>query len=160
MGFNRAHFLFVESRLEALLSPAIAGLGFELVKAETNGRNMRVFIDHARGVSVNDCARVSEHLTRLLEVERVAFERLEVSSPGLDRELTKPADFVRFAGCRVRLKLKIPMNARKNFTGILRELKESVVMLDEEGALVAIALDNIAKAKLVPEAINVERRRR
>jgi ribosome maturation factor RimP len=52
------------------------------------------------------------------------------------------------------------MNARKNFTGILRELKESVVMLDEEGALVAIALDNIAKAKLVPEAINVERRRR
>jgi ribosome maturation factor RimP len=152
--------LFVQSELESLLSATIAGLGFELVKAETSGRTMRVFIDHAKSVNVDDCARVSEHLTRLFAVEGVEFDRLEVSSPGLDRELVKPADFVRFAGRKVRLKLKTPVDGRRNFAGILCELREGRVELDQDGGRITVALDNLAKARLVPElAPGVPRRK-
>ncbi|MGH8727282.1 MAG: ribosome maturation factor RimP [Burkholderiales bacterium] len=141
----------MENRLETLLSPVIAGLGFELGKAESNGRNMRVFIDKESGVSVDDCARVSDHLTRLFDVERIEFGRLEVSSPGLDRELVKPSDFVRFAGQKARLKLKNPLAGRRNFTGVLRESNEGGLTLDVEGTQVSIAFENIAKARLAPE---------
>lgn len=150
----------MQSQLETLFSPAVAGLGFELVKAEANGRNMRIFIDHEKGVSVDDCARVSEHLTRLLAVEQIEFARLEVSSPGLDRELVKPADFVRFAGRKARLKLKNGIDGRKNFSGTLRDLKGGTLVLEVEGASVAIALENVAKARLVPETPEVVRRKR
>lgn len=159
MGFNRAHFLFVQSQLQALLSSAIAGLGFELVNAQLNGRNMRVFIDHPKGVNVDDCARVSEHLTRLFEVENVVFDRLEVSSPGLDRELLKPADFVRFAGSRVRVKLAVAIEGRKNFSGALRGLKDGVIELDEGGARVFLPLANVARTRLVPETPTPGRRK-
>lgn len=141
----------MENRLETLLSPVIAGLGLELVKAERNGRDMRVFIDKESGVSVDDCARVSEHLTRLFEVERIEFGRLEVSSPGLDRELVKPSDFVRFAGQKARLELKNSLAGRRNFTGVLRESNENGLTLDVEGTKVSIAFENIAKARLAPE---------
>lgn len=142
----------MQSELESLLSATIAGLGFELVKAEKNGKTMRIFIDHPKGINVDDCARVSEHLTRLFEVERVEFGRLEVSSPGLDRELVKPDDFVRFAGRKVRLKLKMPVDGRRNFTGTLCGLKEGSIELDQEEGRVSVVFGNLAKARLVPES--------
>jgi ribosome maturation factor RimP len=138
--------------LQALLEETLAGLGYELVDLETPGRGklLRVFIDKAGGVNVDDCAAVSRHLNRLLPVEGVAYERLEVSSPGLDRLLRKERDFVRFAGHRARVRLRVPMDGQRNFVGVLRETHAGKVQLDIDGKLVSIDLDNLEKARLVP----------
>ena len=93
-----AHFLFDASKNWS--KPAVAGLGYELVdvQASNGGRRLALFIDKPGGVTVDDCAAISRHLTRVLAVEGIDYERLEVSSPGLDRPLRKEADFARFAG--------------------------------------------------------------
>ena len=105
-----------------MLEPTLKGLGYELVDLEVsrNGGLIRVFIDRAGGVNVEDCAAVSNHLTRLFAVEDVDYGRLEVSSPGLDRPLAPAKDFRRFAGERAQVKMRVPVDGRKNFVGILR----------------------------------------
>jgi ribosome maturation factor RimP len=134
-----------------LVETTLTGLGYELVDLEVSGRGlMRVFIDKPEGISLEDCERVSHQLTRLFTVENVDFERLEISSPGLDRPLKKAADFVRFHGQKAQLKLRVPLNGRKNFVGVLGELQDGVLQLDVEGSLVAIELSNLDKARLVP----------
>ena len=98
-----------------LVETTVNGLGYELVDFERSGRGLlRVFIDKPEGIRVEDCEAVSNQLTRLFAVENVAYDRLEVSSPGLDRPLKKEADFVRFAGQKVQLKLRMPLAGRKN----------------------------------------------
>ena len=135
-----------------LVETTLTGLGYELVDIEVSARGlMRVFIDKPEGISLQDCERVSHQLTRLFTVEGVNFERLEISSPGLDRPLKKQADFVRFRGQKVQLKLRVPISGRKNFVGVLGELQEEVLQLDVDGVLVAIDLSNLDKARLVPE---------
>src|SRR5207245_8405843 len=96
--------------LEAVMEPAVAGLGYELVdvQASNGGRLLRLFIDKPGGVGIEDCAAVSRHLTRLLAVEGVDYERLEVSSPGLDRALRKAGDFARFAGHKADVRMRPP----------------------------------------------------
>ena len=108
----RARFLFVGTDMDVakLVETTLAGMGYELVDLEMSGRGlMRVFMDKPDGISVEDCERVSNQLVRLFTVENVAYERLEVSSPGLDRALKKEADFVRFAGQKAQIKLRMPM---------------------------------------------------
>lgn len=139
----------------ALLDKTVTGLGFELVDVERSprGRTLRVFIDapaKEHGVDIEDCARVSNHLQRLLEVENVDYDRLEVSSPGLDRVVKKAADFGRFAGQEIHIRLRIPQNNRRNFQGELLGLREGKVGLRLEGGEVELELDNIDKARLVP----------
>jgi len=107
-------------------------------------------MDKPEGITVEDCERVSHQLVRLFAVEGVEYERLEVSSPGLDRMLKKEADFVRFQGQKAKFKLRMPLNGSKQFVGILGELKDGVVQLDMEGSSVAIELSNVDKARLVP----------
>lgn len=138
--------------LTALLERTLAGLGYELVDLERSGKGrlLRVFIDKAGGVNVDDCAAVSHHLNRLLPVEGVAYERLEVSSPGLDRSLRKERDFVRFAGQKARIKLRVPVDGQRNFVGVLRETRAGKVELEIDGKLVSLDLDNLDKARLVP----------
>ncbi len=134
-----------------LIETTVNGLGYELVDLEHSGRGMlRVFIDKPDGISVDDCQIVSNQLTRLFMVENVDYERLEVSSPGLDRPLKKPADFERFAGEKAQIKLRMPLNGRKNFIGVLGPLRDGVVELDVEGGKVVIELSNVDKARLVP----------
>ncbi|MFA5825827.1 MAG: ribosome maturation factor RimP [Gallionellaceae bacterium] len=134
-----------------LVETTLAGLGYELVDLEVSGRGlMRVFIDKPEGISLQDCERVSNQLTRLFTVENVDFGRLEVSSPGLDRPVKKAADFVRFRGQQAQLKLRVPLNGRKNFVGVLGELQDGVLQLDVDGSSVAIELSNVDKARLVP----------
>jgi len=86
----------------------------------------------------------------LFLVENVDYDRLEVSSPGLDRPLKKEADFVRFAGQKAQLKLRMPLAGRKNFTGVIGAVSDGILQLDVEGSPVEIELSNLDKARLVP----------
>jgi len=134
-----------------LVETTVAGLGYELVDFEVSGRGlMRVFLDKPEGIALDDCELVSNQLTRLFAVEGVDFDRLEVSSPGLDRPLKKEADFVRFQGAKAQIKLRMPMNGRKNFIGVLGAVQDGKLQLDVEGGLVEIELANLDKARLVP----------
>jgi ribosome maturation factor RimP len=141
-----------QKELGALLERTIDGLGFELVDAELpRGSGLiRVFIDSARGINVDDCAAVSNHLTRLFAVEEIEYSRLEVSSPGLDRPLRQPKDFRRFEGERAQVRMRVPIEGRKNFVGILRGASEAELRLEVDGALVSLELAQVEKARLVP----------
>ena len=113
------------SPLESLLERTVAGLGYGLADFEyiNNGRMLRVFIEKTHelvperaGVTLADCESVSRQLQRVLEVEGIEYDRLEVSSPGLDRRLKKAADFARFAGCEARVRLRHPVNGHNLYT--------------------------------------------
>ncbi len=134
-----------------LVETTVVGLGYELVDLEMPGRGlMRVLLDKPEGITVEDCERVSHQLTRLFTVENVDFGRLEVSSPGLDRPIKKAADFIRFRGEKAQLKLRMPLQGRKNFIGILGDVQGGVLQLDVDGKQVLIELSNLDKARLVP----------
>ena len=134
-----------------LVETTLTGLGFELVDLEISGRGlMRILMDKPAGITVEDCELVSNQLTRLFLVEGVNFERLEVSSPGLDRPLKKEADFVRFCGQKAQLKLRMPLAGRKNFVGILGAVENGTLQFEVDGSQVAIELSNVDKARLVP----------
>lgn len=144
--------------LAGIVESTLAGMGFELVDAQVSGggRFLRIFIDRpagsAAGITVDDCAGVSRHLSRVFAVEGIDYDRLEVSSPGLDRPLRKAADFVRFAGNKVDVKMRTPdASGRKRFTGLLRGAQDSVATLDVEGREVALDLSDIDKARLMPD---------
>ncbi|MDN5835760.1 MAG: ribosome maturation factor RimP [Nitrosospira sp.] len=139
--------------LHELLDSTLAGLGYELVDIDRSvrGKLLRIFIDKANGVSVDDCVAVSDHLSRLLAVENIDYDRLEISSPGLDRPLKKPSDFIRFAGEPVKLKLRVALQGQRNFAGILRGVNDGVVKLEVEGKTLDLELDNLEKARLVPK---------
>ena len=132
----------------------MTGLGYEMVDLEVSNRGklLRLFIDKPEGVNIDDCVLVSNQLGNLLAVEHdIDYDRLEVSSPGLDRVLKKDADFVRFTGERTQVKLRVPMEGRKNFIGILRGLEQGELSIECEGLVQKIALTNIDKARLAPE---------
>jgi ribosome maturation factor RimP len=115
------------------------------------GRLLRVFIDKAGGITVDDCATVSNHLSRVFAVEGVDYERLEVSSPGLDRPLKKEGDFVRYAGQKARIKLRVPVEGQRNFVGVLRETRAGKVEIEvDDGRKVSLDLSNLDKARLIP----------
>lgn len=138
--------------LQELLETTLTGLGYELVDLDRSGRGrlLRIFIDKPGGIGVDDCAAVSHHLMRVLAVEDIAYNRLEVSSPGLDRLLKKEQDFARFAGHKARIKVRIPIDGQRNFVGVLREVSGGAVQLDVEGRLLSLDLNNLEKARLVP----------
>ena len=138
--------------LSDLLETTLTGLGYELVDMERTGqgRMMRVFIDKPGGINLDDCAAVSNHLSRVLTVENVSYERLEISSPGLDRPLKKERDFARFAGQKARVKLRVPQEGQRNFVGVLSSARAGKVELDVEGKTVTFDLANLDKARLVP----------
>jgi ribosome maturation factor RimP len=140
--------------IEKVIEPVVAGMGYELVdvQASNGGRFLRLFIDKPQGINVDDCAAVSRQLTRVLEVEGIDYDRLEVSSPGLDRPLRKEADFVRFAGQKAELKMRRPdAGGRRRFSGRLQGAAAGQVRIEIDGQLVALALDDIERARLVPE---------
>lgn len=140
--------------LHTLLERSVAQLGYELVDLEVSNRGklIRLFIDKSEGINIDDCVLVSNQLSNLLAVEHdIDYDRLEVSSPGLDRVLKKESDFLRFVGQRAQVKLRVPIEGRKNFLGVLRGLEQGDLLLDIEGAEHRIALSNIDKARLSPE---------
>jgi ribosome maturation factor RimP len=151
--FGAAIFREMTTKLSELLERTLPPLGYELVDWEgaSGGRLVRVFIDKPNGITVDDCARVSNHLTRLFAVEDIEFERLEVSSPGLDRPLKKPADFVRFAGEEAELKLANPIANAKKLKGVLRGCEAGAVVVETANGAVTVPLAEIARARLVPK---------
>ncbi|HRP97034.1 MAG TPA: ribosome maturation factor RimP [Rhodocyclaceae bacterium] len=138
--------------IERLVEQVVSGLGYELVDFETSpkGRLLRVFIDIERGITVDDCATVSNQLSRVFEVENVDYDRLEVSSPGLDRPLKKLADFERFSGSEVQLRLRMPVGNQRNFAGVLDGVVDGEVRLSTEKGELAFPFEEIEKARLVP----------
>ncbi len=141
--------------LNTLLETTVVGLGYELVDVEMSprGRTIRVFIDtpgKENGIDVEDCAKVSNQLSRVFEVENVDYDRLEISSPGLDRVVRKAEDFTRFAGQDIQIKLRIPQGGRRNFQGELLGCKDGKVGLRLEKDDVELEFTNIEKARLVP----------
>lgn len=140
-------------QLAELIEQAVTGLGYELVDFETSprARLLRVFIDKEAGISVDDCSVVSNHLTRLFAVENIDYDRLEVSSPGLDRPLKKAVDFARFAGEEAQFKLRVPLGNQRNFAGTILGEQDGRVRFRVGGEDLEFALDNIEKARLVPK---------
>ena len=140
------------TELSQLLESTLAGMGYELVDFERSGKGklLRVFIDKPEGINVDDCAQVSNHLSRVFAVENIDYERLEISSPGLDRSLRKEQDFVRFAGQKARIKVRVPVEGQRNFLGVLRETRAGKVDIEVDGKIVTLELSNLDKARLVP----------
>ncbi|HET8876288.1 MAG TPA: ribosome maturation factor RimP [Casimicrobiaceae bacterium] len=135
-----------------LLGQTVPALGYELVDWDMSARTrqIRVFIDKPDGVDVEDCARVSNHLTRLFTVENVDFERLEVSSPGLDRPLKRLADYDRFAGQEAQLTLSAPVDGARRIKGILRGTEGDDVLVETATGVKPFPFGTITQARLVP----------
>jgi len=146
-----AHFYL---NVENVVEPVVNGMGYELVdlQASNGGRLLRLFIDKPGGIGVEDCAAVSRQLSRVFEVEGIDYDRLEVSSPGLDRPLRKAHDFERFAGQKAEVRMRTPDDGgRRKYIGVLRGTAEGRVNLELEGRIVALALADMERARLVPE---------
>ena len=139
--------------LHELLELTLSGMGYELVDVERSprGKLLRVFIDKPNGIAVEDCVAVSDHLGRLFAVENIDYDRLEISSPGMDRPLKRASDFVRFTGELAKLKLRVALQGQRNFIGILRGVSDEVLKLEVDGAILDIELGNLEKARLVPK---------
>jgi ribosome maturation factor RimP len=149
--------------LFALIEKTVTGLGYELVDFEQAARGLlRVYIDvmpeEQRAVTVDDCEKVTHQLLHVLTVENASYERLEVSSPGLDRPLKKLSDYTRFAGQEAIIKLRMAAPGagnRKSFEGILHEPDGDTLRLEFEGnegpALLEFSLAEVDKARLVPK---------
>jgi ribosome maturation factor RimP len=155
---------------QSAVERTVTGLGYELVDTERSaGGLLRVYIDKrhdqpqggdaAAGapsqafITVDDCERVTRQLQHVLEVEACSYERLEVSSPGLDRPLKRPADFARFAGEQVALTLKLPFQGRKKYQGELQAAANGwrIVFSDgKEHKALDFAIDEVREARLVP----------
>lgn len=143
-----------------IVETSAGDLGFELVDLErTPGGILRVFIDTTdpqQMVTIDDCEALSRHLVHVLPVEGIDFDRLEVSSPGLDRPLTKPAHYQRFADQLVKLRLKQPLEGRRNFEGLLRAAQDGTLSLEYEGKggqmlVLNFQINEVERARLVPQ---------
>ena len=148
----------MQDKLSTLLEPVVEDLGYELIWVQLAGGEgsqiVRVFIDHADGIDVDDCAKVSREISGVMDVEDPipGNYTLEVSSPGLDRPLVKPAHFEQFAGQQIKLRTYAPsLEGRRRYTGLLKGLAGDEVEIEVDGELHAVPLDNIEIARLVPD---------
>jgi ribosome maturation factor RimP len=140
--------------LYGLIEKTVTQLDYELVDLEVSNRGkfLRLFIDKPEGITIDDCVLISNQLGNVLSVENdIDYDRLEVSSPGLDRALKKDADFIKFTESRANVKVRMPIDGRKNFLGILKGVDNGDLLIDVEGVIFKIALTNIDKARLAPE---------
>ena len=157
-------------RVREIAERVAASTGLEIVEVELRGggkaRMLRIFIDKPGGVTHEDCANLSREVGTILDVEDVipgASYLLEVSSPGLDRKLIRPADYERFTGSRVKLTTRQPVNGNHHFEGRLESFQQGRLTLDINAARkkprpgsaapqkLEIELANVEKANLVPE---------
>lgn len=140
-------------KLLKVLEQTVPGLGFELVDVEiTPARIIRVFIDKDGGVTVDDCANVSNHLSRVFAVEEIDYNRLEISSPGLERPLKKLADYIRFKGRLAKIKTHELIDNQKVFEGhILSVDKEQINLELADKQILTVAFNDINRGRLIFE---------
>jgi ribosome maturation factor RimP len=144
--------------LTPLFEPVIESMGYELVGVEFVGGGghgtLRVYIDRDEGVSIDDCASISHQISGILDVEepiKQAYD-LEISSPGIDRPLFKLADFERYAGKTVKVKMAVGVDGRKNFKGRLQGVADAkMVEIEVDGEVFSLPYADIARANLVGE---------
>jgi ribosome maturation factor RimP len=142
--------------LEQLLAPVVAAQGCELwgLEFSIQGRRglLRLYIDTPQGVTLEDCERVSRQVSAVLDVEDpiASAYTLEVSSPGMDRPLYTPAQFARYVGQRIAVRLRAPYEGRRRFQGVLNGLEEGDVVLQVEDTEYLLPLESIDKANVVP----------
>jgi len=145
----------IEKRVEKLLEPILKSLGLYLYDVEwmSSGKHnyLRIYIDKPGGVTIGDCQRVSEEIGDILDVEDFIHVRyyLEVSSPGLTRELKKPRHYLKSIGERVRVVLKEEILGKKDIEGIIRDADEDGFVIEVEEGEEWIPYDVVAKAKLL-----------
>lgn len=147
----------LRERLLQLLEPVVESLGYEIVLLDysPNTRNalLRLYIDAPGGIGLDDCERVSREVAGVLDVEdpiSTAYS-LEVSSPGLDRPLVKPAHFERFMNEQARIQLVAPKNGRRKFVGWIRGVTPAGVSLETEQGVVELEYSEMERARLVPD---------
>ena len=148
----------IEARVREIATQVADSTGLELVLLEfgrAGGRAIvRLTIDKEGGVTLEDCASYSRRVGAVLEIDDPipSAYSLEVSSPGLDRRLVKPDDYVRFQGKPIRVSLTSPLAGRRNFRGVLKGLEGTDILLElEAGQLARLPLESVDKARLVPE---------
>ena len=140
--------------VENFIEKMVKQLGYELVDLEiiNHGQLLRVFIDKPDLVNIDDCVLVSNQLNHALSVEEeFSYERLEVSSPGLDRVIKKLNDFDRFKGEKIKIKTRFAIENRKNFKGTLSGIKGESIMIEVDNKSLLIEFENIDKARLDPD---------
>ena len=140
--------------LETLIEKLVMQLGYELVDFETvnGGQILRIYIDKGDLIDIEDCTKVSNHVNNVLSVETdYDYERLEVSSPGLDRVIKKLNDFDRFKGQKIKIKTRFAIENRKNFKGTLFGTKGESIMIEIDNESLLIDFENIDKARLEPD---------
>ena len=159
MEMGLGPFFFVTTQSKLIIANALAACGYELIEAEyTAARGLwRVFIDRhesKRGldlIGLEDCVAVSDVIQDALIASNVEFDHLEVSTPGMDRALTKPNHFIRFAGDVVKLTIEPPFETLRKLTGTLIGFQDNVVAVDVDGVLLNIPYTNVARARVVPQ---------
>ena len=147
----------------SLVESVATGLGYEVVDVEyrPHPRNglLRVYIDkpvgaEPEGIVLEDCEIVSRQLSAMLDVEDpiTGQYRLEVSSPGLDRPLRKPADLERFAGAIIKVRMGMPTETgQRNFTGKLLGMQDQDIRIEVDGEVLSLPLGGIEKAQIAPQ---------
>ncbi|PHM29649.1 ribosome maturation factor RimP [Xenorhabdus budapestensis] len=145
----------LEQKLTAMISAPVEALGFELVGLEfirARVSTLRVYIDSEEGITVDDCADVSHQVSAVLDVEDPisGLYNLEISSPGLDRPLFKAEHYQSFMGEEVSLMLRMAMQNRRKWRGIIKAVDGEIITVTVDGKDEVFALSNIQKANLVP----------
>ncbi len=145
-------------RIGKAVAPAIEALGLELWGVEylRHGRRatLRIFIDCLSGVTIDDCERVSRQVSAILDVEDPIAEEytLEVSSPGIDRPLFTLPQFERFVGEEANVRLRIPLDGRRRFRGVIARVMADRIALRVEGGSIEMLHADIERAGLAPPA--------
>ena len=157
------------ARVAQIVAPTLEDMGYELVRVHLSGgrqhSRLQVMAERAdeQGMTVDDCADISRAVSALLDVEDPISGSydLEVSSPGIDRPLTRERDFVRFAGHEAKVELRQPVNGQRRFRGLLGGVADGCAMLKTETGTIGLPLADIERAKLMlPEEMQVPRRDR
>jgi ribosome maturation factor RimP len=140
-------------RIAQLVEPSLNGLGYDLVRVRLDGGTLQIMAERRdrRDMTVEDCATISRDLSALLDVEDPISEpyALEVSSPGLDRPLTRPEDYDRFRGHEAKLETRAPIDGQKRFRGRLAGLRGEDIIIDCDDMAMEIPYADIARGKLV-----------
>lgn len=154
----------MQEKLDTLIKTTVTGLGYTLwgyeYRPQKENALLRVFIDSDKGITVDDCGRVSQQLGSALDVEDlIPFAYiLEVSSPGIDRVLFVPAHYARYLGRNVKIRTRLPIEKRRNFVGKLHDANDESIKVEVDGKIYEIVYDLIDRGRLVLDSVRPQRK--